>query len=109
MTSFTAVWSFLQSNLKPGMEIKNWTAFNGYLGDTMKIEAVRSLSIEVDAPKAASFQMVPKDDFGKVWEVWPEYKSHKLKRYELTDITRFTKYIISILYWYEEEIKHGRS
>lgn len=77
------------------------TAFRGYLGDSMAVVGVRENYIEVDAPNATAIQVVPKDDFEKVWEVWADYKRQKVKRYELRDMTRFSKYIISILHWYE--------
>jgi hypothetical protein len=101
MNSFDTVWSYLQRNLKVGTVIKNWTAFQGYLGDTMKVVGVRQNHIEVKAPKANHLQDVPKEDFEKVWEVWAKYKIQKVRRYELRDMTRFSKYIISILHWYE--------
>jgi hypothetical protein len=101
MTTFDTVWSYLHTNLKVGTDIKNWTAFHGYLGDNMKVIAIRDNYIEIDAPKAKSVQIVPKDDFEKVWRVWSDYKTQKVRRYELRDVTRFSKYIISILHWYE--------
>jgi hypothetical protein len=101
MNSFDIVWSHLQTNLKPDMVIPNWTAYNDYLGDTMKIIAVRSKYIVVDAPNAKSVQSVPIGDFEKLWEVWPDYKAQRVKRNELTGVTRFSKYIISIFHWYE--------
>jgi len=105
MATFDSVWSWLQGNLKPGQEIKNWTAFRGYLGDTMAIAGVRSDYIEVDAPKASSTQVISKEDFEKVWEVWSAYKGGKLPRYQIRDMTRFSKYIISILNWYVQELR----
>ncbi len=104
MTTFESVWSWLQGNLKPGQAVKNWTAYRGYLGDTMKIAGVRSGYIEVDAPNASSIQVISKEDFEKVWEVWSDYKNGKIRRYEIRDITRFSKYIISILNWFEQEV-----
>ena len=102
MSTFDTVWSYLHTNLKVGTDIKNWTAFRGYLGDTMKVIAVRDNYIEIDAPNAKSLQIVPKDDFEKVWGVWSDYKAEKVKRYEIRDVTRFSKYIISVLHWYDE-------
>ena len=101
MTSFDTIWTQLQNNLEVNMPIKNWTAFNGYLGDEMTVVGVREFYIEVKSPNARNVQFVPKDDFKKVWEVWADYKSQKVRRYEIRNITRFSKYIISILHWYE--------
>lgn len=103
MASFETVWKYIQVNLKPGSEIKNWTAFKGFLGDSMTIGGIRGNYIEVEAPKAENILNVSKKDFESVWEVWSDYKSQKVKRMELTPITRFSKYIISIFHWYEQE------
>ena len=43
-----------------------------------------------------------KADFEKVWDVWPGYKLGKIQRQELMKLTRYSKYIISILHWLEE-------
>ena len=49
MKSFHQLWANLQANLKPGTEIKNWTAAKGYLGDKMKVVRITSNMIEVEA------------------------------------------------------------
>ena len=103
MESFDNIWSYLQNNLKPGTVVKNWTNYRGYLGDIMTIMKVQSRYIEVDTPKILTFQVVPKMDFESIWEVWSGYKSQRVKRMEITPITRYSKYIISILNWYEQE------
>jgi hypothetical protein len=107
MSDFDLLWNDLRRKLKKGTVIKNWTAYRGYLGDTMVIQDVRRNSISIDSPNALSFQVVPVRDFQSVWTVWKDYKSQKLKRSELRDITRFSKYIISIFHWYEGEIKRN--
>jgi hypothetical protein len=103
MTTFDSIWTQIQSSLKPGTAIKNWTVLRGYLGDTMKITSVRSGYIEVDAPHASSTQHISKAEFEKVWEIWLDYKGGKFPRYQIRDMTRFSKYIISILHWAEKE------
>ena len=107
MSEFDSVWINLQKRLKKGTVVKNWTAYSGYLGDSMIITNVSGTSIEINAPKALNLQDVPKNDFEKVWGVWKDYKNLKVKRYELRDMTRFSKYIISLLYWLEEECKNA--
>ncbi len=102
MKPFETVWVYLQSNLQGGMEIDNWTAFRAYLGDKMRVVSVRDGYIEVYPPKAINTQIIPKNDFERAWKVWAGYKSRQVKRYELRDMTRFSKYIVSILHWYEE-------
>ena len=103
MNTFDTVWNGIQNNFRRETTIKNWTAFGGYLGDMMKIVTVHNDYIEVDAPGAINIQHIPKADFKSVWNVWKGYKSKKVKRYELRDMTRFSKYIISIFHWYEYE------
>jgi len=105
MSEFESIWNLVQRKLKPGTEIPNWTAYRGYLGDKMTVIGVQENSIEVETPKARNVLHVTKGDFEKVWAVWSDYKIQKVKRYELRNMTRFSKYVISILKWYEEEVK----
>lgn len=100
---FDHIWDLLQHKLRPQTVIRNWTALKGYLGDTMTIVAVNTDSIEVNAPKAKSILVVPITDFETLWEVWPQYKNHRVQRQEIRDITFYSKYIISILRWLETE------
>ena len=102
MKSFESVFAYLQSNLQADTEIDNWTAFRGYLGNKMRVVSIREGVIQVDSPKARNLQMIPKGDFERIWKVWEDYKRQKVKRFELRDMTRFSKYILSILHWYDE-------
>ena len=63
MTSFATVWEYIQANLKPGTEIRNWTAFSGYLDDKITITKFRGRDIEVDTSKTMTFQVVQIKDF----------------------------------------------
>jgi hypothetical protein len=101
MESFDYVWRFLRSNLRSGTKVKNWTVHKGYLGDIMTILEIGESYVEVDSPRAQNIQNVPKKDFEAVWKIWSDYKVQKVKRSDLTPITRFSKYIISILHWYD--------
>jgi hypothetical protein len=103
MTTFESVWYQIQSSLKPVTAVKNWTVLRGYLGDTMKIAAVRSGSVDVDAPHARTTQHITRANFEKVWEIWPDYTGEKFPRGKMQNITWFSKYIISILHWAEME------
>lgn len=104
MKTFELLWPDLVSHLKPGSIIDNWTAFRGDLGDKMTVVGIRDGYIEIEAPKAKSIQRVTKDDFEKVWEIWSDYKSQKIPRHEIRDMTLYSKYIISILHWYEQNV-----
>ncbi len=103
MFPFEEVWQYLQKNLSPGTRVANWTALKGYLGDKMTIVEVGEKSISIEAPRARSLVVVPRGDFERVWEVWRAYRAHRLRRSELTEITFYSKYVISILRWYEAE------
>jgi hypothetical protein len=107
---FEKFWIHLQARLRSrhpgapdGMEIRNWTVLKGYIGDSMHVVAVHAETIEVIAPRARNPIVVPKSHFKAVWEVWPLYTNRQMQRQELTPITFFSKYIISILHWLEIE------
>lgn len=104
--SFDGVWQYLQRNLKPETEIQNWAVFNEYLGDNMTVTNIHQNYIYVHAPKAQTLQHIPKGDFKLVWELWSDYIEQRVKRYQIRDLTRFSKYIISIFHWYELETTH---
>ena len=97
--TFETVWQELQNRLRPGLIIPNWTYLKGYLGDTMRIEEVEDVEIVVQAPKAKTLQHVSKANFEIIWKIWPEYKTGLLPRQEMIEITRYSKYIISIFHW----------
>jgi hypothetical protein len=101
--TFEDVWRQLQRELHPQTEVRNWTVLKGYLGDSMKIVAVRAETIEVDAPRARNLVVVPKAHFKAVWEIWNLYTDGLVPRAELTKMTFFSKYIISVLHWLEME------
>ena len=103
MPGFNEVWQYLQTHLQPGAVIPNWTALKGYLGDKMTVVHVTDNVISIKTPRAKNPVNVPRGDFERVWEIWHAYKSHRLRRYELTEVTFFSKYIISLFRWYETE------
>ncbi len=96
---FINIWNALQTQLTPGTFIRNWTVQNGFLGDEFTIVSVSQNYIEVDAPGTQNIQKIPKRDFQIVYNLWDDYRSGKVRRYEIRDQTRFSKYIISILHW----------
>jgi hypothetical protein len=101
-SGFEAVWQRLQAQLAPGTTVRNWTALKGTLGDEMTVVQVGWNRIVVSAPNAKMEQSVPKEDFRKVWGMWRDYKAGRVQRQEIMEVTRFSKYIISILHWMEE-------
>lgn len=94
--SFVKIWSNLQSNLKPGVLIRNWTVAKGYLGDDFKIISISSTHVDVDSPNAETIQRVSKKDFEVMFNNWEQYCSGKVKRQELVSKTRVSKYTMSI-------------
>lgn len=94
--SFTKSWCDLQSNLRSGTLIRNWTAAKGYLGDEFKVVLVSSTHVDVDAPGAETIQRVSKKDFEVMFNNWAPYCSGKLKRKDLVGMTRVSKYTMSI-------------
>lgn len=96
--TFEETWNAIQAGLATGTKIRNWTAANGYLGDTVTISDVSSGRVVVSPPAADSEQSVSKKEFEKVHAVWAGYCSGVVQRHKIRDMTRFSKYIISILH-----------
>jgi len=104
MKPFEDFWAHLLTHLTVGTEVNNWTALKGFVGDKMTVVKIGDASISVDTPRTKGYQRVPKQDFEKVFAVWSDYKINKIPRNELTDLTRYSKYIISLLRWYEDNV-----
>ena len=101
--AFVNVWHSLQGRLKPGTTIRNWTALKGHLGDEFQVVKVSPERVVVQAPKAKNIQSIPQEEFCKVWQVWEGYKAGRVERQEIRDLTRHSKYILSIFHTLEEE------
>jgi hypothetical protein len=109
MESSDEVWKYMMKNFTAGTEINNWTVDKGYLGDTMIIRRVTDGAIEVEAPGAKNMQIILREDFERVIKIWEDYSSKALNRHVVRDMTRYSKYIISILHYYEKIIKHEKN
>jgi len=105
MIPFNLVWNYIQSNLKQGMKVKNWTVDKDYFGLDITIITKSYKFIEFDSSTAKTIQKVAKDEFEKIWKVWPDYKTQKIKRGEMVEFNRHTRYIIDLFHWYDEETK----
>ena len=101
---FTNAWNALQTHLTPGTTIPNWTARKGLLGDSFVVFAVGPNHIEVDTPGAQNRQRVPVADFQTVYAMWNSYCLGQTPRAAVRDATRFSKYVISVLHWLEQQI-----
>ena len=99
--TFDQTWSAIRAKLKPGQVIPNWTQLRGELGDTFKVVEVKSDRIAVETPGTDAIQKVPRTDFEAVSKIWAGYKAGSVKRELMTPLTRYSKYIISIMRWCE--------
>ena len=96
--NFEIVWHRLQRDISAGITIRNWTKYGGYIGGDFKIHDVSSEFVEVDAPDATNLQRINRKEFEKIYGHWDAYNKGSLPRRKLRDMTRFSKYIISILH-----------
>jgi len=91
--SFSKFWNDLQANLGVGTNIKNWTAIKGFMVDEFKIANISPKGIKIESPN----QYVTKSDFEVTYNNWEKYCLRKFTRRELSDLTRCSKYTISII------------
>ena len=71
------------------------------MGGEFVIRTVEAGIIEVDSPGAENVQRIPREDFAKVYRRWEGYNAGHIPRRKIRDITRFSKYIISIFHHIE--------
>jgi hypothetical protein len=103
---FTDAWATLQAVLFVGATIPNWTARNGRIGEPFEIVAINPDAVVIIAPGASTPQMVRRADFEKVYALWDDYVRGLVPRSAFTPLTRYSKYVISILHWLHE---HSRA
>ena len=99
------IWKTLQTRLFKGQSIDNWTVLKGYLGDNFLIEEITNARLKIYSVNAKNLISVPRGDFERFCDVWPAYRNGRMRRQETTEITRFSKYIISIFHMLETEIQ----
>ena len=97
--AFAQTWAAIQQQLPPGTQIQNWTRDKGYLGDSFDIHAVQAAQIEIASANADNIQRVPAGDFVGVYALWQRYLAGRVRRSDIRDNTRYSKYIISIFHW----------
>lgn len=98
---FPDTWRSLQAELAPGQMVDNWSANRGDLGDSFTVVSVTPRGVKVDTPGAQMIQSISVAQFEKVYDLWPSYRVGSTPRHEVRDVTRFSKYIISIFRWLE--------
>ena len=101
---FADAWNALQTHLIAGTTIPNWTVDKGLLRDSFVVSAVGPDLVEVDTPGAENRQRVPDADFQSVYAMWNGYCRGQTPRAAVRDATRFSKYVISVLHWLEQQI-----
>jgi hypothetical protein len=102
--AFEVVWKALQTHLEVGTTIPNWTVHRGMIGESFRIDAVDQNAIVVNAPGATKLQSVRRRDFEAVYELWDGYRYGSTPRSTFNELTRCSKYVISILHWLEEQL-----
>ena len=93
---FVTLWATIQNRLSEDTPIRNWTHAKGFYGEDFGAFA-RERYVECTLPRG-SVQHVPKGDFERVFQVWESYLKGQFMRSQMRDMTRFSKYIISILH-----------
>ncbi len=97
----------LTTELRASRRIRNWTADGGYL-DRGDFDAKYTDGNHIDCIlEDGSVQKVPKDDFRIVYENWEGYVKGRIRRHQLRDQSRFTKYTISITHKILMKIEHN--
>ena len=98
---FEDFWVKLQRSLSPRQEIINWTADKGKTGENFTAESDVGNYIIISPQSAQNDQRVPKADFKLIFDNWQMYLNRKVRRSDLMQQSRFTKYTISILHQYQ--------
>lgn len=91
------LWSRIVDCLRRTSEIRYWSVAGRTRASSFRILNVNDFYVEVQ-PESGGVQRIPRRDFELVLEVWDGYKSGRVKRCQLRDLTRFSSYIISIIH-----------
>lgn len=97
VASAAEMWSLLQRELREPTTIRNWTRDSGYLRGDFVAHA-KPHTVACLLPKGTTVY-VPRTDFERVYGIWNQYCAGEIPRHYLRDeVTRHSKYIITILY-----------
>lgn len=107
--TFDEFWRRLINVLRNEQTIRNWTINSDYLGrgDFPAIYQGGDY-IECRPPNAMNPQIVPRRDFEFMYDNWNDYVNGRIRRPQLRDRSRFTKYTISIIHQYENLMQRAR-
>ena len=95
----------LLATLTTGTEIPNWSVASGLRGNIFHIVSVSLTQVIVETPNARHLQKIPMKDFAAVYELWSGYIEGTVTRSKIVNVTRYSKYIISIYHWLETEVR----
>jgi hypothetical protein len=102
---FETFWSKLAGSISGKQIIRNWTVDRGFTGEDFTAGPVGVDCVIVYPPSAQNRLTVPKSDFRVMFDNWRSYRMKEISRGKLAELSRFTKYTISILHQYEDLIE----
>jgi hypothetical protein len=102
MPTFEEVWDDIQRRLPIGIEIPNWSD-DGRTRGTTRIDEKYYYEIWVSGKSTTKSREVKRDDFKKLYEIWDRYKHGQIRRDEISDLSRNSTYIFTILHWRETD------
>lgn len=91
------IWKELRGRVAKMTEVQTWTAADGYLGDRFIVVGVRDDTVQVAEPGAQRAEKIPDADFVKVLGIWDAYADGRAKPGSIEKLTKFPKYVTSIL------------
>ena len=86
--------ALIQRALSEPTAIRNWTHFSGYIGEDFEAQAGPA-GVTCFLPQE---RYVPMEEIEQVYLRWEPYCKGDIPRYEIRDITKHSKYAISILH-----------
>ena len=91
------IWKELRGRVAKLAEVQTWTVADGYLGDRFIVVGVKDDTVQVAEPGAQRAEKIPDADFIAVLSVWDTYANGKAKPGTIEKLTKFPKYVTSIL------------
>ena len=99
LTSFDEFWTQLQ-RLRPIGPTEAWS-LAGKTRSAFEITSIDETSVTV-ALGSGGFRRIPQSDFEKLFAKWGDYKSERLPRQELRNLSQNSTYILTILHLIEQ-------
>ncbi|MBN2336539.1 hypothetical protein JXL21_13355, partial [Candidatus Bathyarchaeota archaeon] len=102
--TFGTLWSTVWDDLADYKPVRNWTRDSGYLGRGDFTARRTEEGVECFMEYSGKVLLVPLEDLRYMYDNYRRYTSGNITRSELSSNSRFTKYTISILHMYEDQI-----